>query len=257
VQQRSHNGHDNRAELARIREHWENEKTVSIKDKNLQELERECIVDELRKLRPRLLVDLGCGDCSDTVYYCNYASVVHAYDYSSTMLQKASRFHRDNLLLKELNILDQDIDVKADAVITKRCLINLGNFENQKMAIKKIYNSLNGDGYYLMLECSYDGLNTLNGYRKLMGLQAIEPSFHNVYFNWNELREYVDRLYVVEKTGYFSLYYFFTRFYNQLIDDTDYKKFDSIAKRLHKSLGMFHDVQIGAQFFMMLRKKEP
>lgn len=77
---------------------------------------------------------------------------IYAYDYSKSMLTKASKNIKDkkNITLSELDILKDDITTKADVALTKRMLINLGSFENQK----KIHN----DGYFIMLETSIDGL---------------------------------------------------------------------------------------------------
>ena len=60
------------------------------------------------------------------------------------MLEKASKVLSDaeNISLSNLDIIEDQLDQKSDVVITKRMLINLGSFQNQKNAIKKIYDSL-------------------------------------------------------------------------------------------------------------------
>ena len=80
-------------DLEVIRRHWEDESTVSLKDLCLRELERKAIMDRLARYRPASVLDIGCGDCSDTVYYTQYADRVLACDYSETMLKRAGQ-HR-------------------------------------------------------------------------------------------------------------------------------------------------------------------
>jgi hypothetical protein len=243
-------------DLKAIKEHWSKEETVSLKDKYLQELERSYILEEIKKINPKLIADIGCGDCSDTIHYCKYAEMVYAYDYSTVMLKKTAEYKCENLQLKELDFINQNIDVQVDLVITKRCLINFGSFENQKKAIEKIYDSLNKDGYYLMLECSYEGLNNLNRYREVMKLRKIEEPAHNVHFNMEELKSFVERSFHVKKISFFPTYYFLTRVYNQLIDGRNYEKYDFIAKEICDNLDLFNNRNIGPQFMMVLQRRD-
>ena len=56
-------------ELNAVKEHWEDINTVSLKDNNLQLLERRTILDFIDRTRKNTLKDIGCGDGSDTVSF--------------------------------------------------------------------------------------------------------------------------------------------------------------------------------------------
>lgn len=241
--------------LGLIKEHWESEETVSLRDVNHKELEKLSIIECLKKLKGGSLIDIGCGDTSDTVCYCDYVNDVCGFDYSDTMLRKAKEVSKDRIRVSRLDLLEDDISLKADIVTTKRFMVNLGNFENQKRAILKIYDCLNKDGYYLMLECCIDGLNNLNTMRQRVGLGEIEEPFHNTYFELNELTGFVSNHFYIEKVKYFSTYCFLTRVYNHLLEQDIVKKFDDVAKAIHLSFDLLGADIVGPQFLMVLRKK--
>jgi len=243
--------------LKDIKEHWEKKETVSLKDLNLQLLERKVIIDFIKKSNKSTLKDIGCGDGSDTIHFSKYVDQVYAYDYSSAMINKAS----SNLSsigttnLSKLDVINDKIEQMSDLVITKRVLINLGNFENQKKAIKKIHNSIENNGYFIMLETSSDGLKNLNNYRRKFNLEAIPEPFHNTLFNLDELKFFLERYFVIEEVKYFSTYFFLTRVYNFLLDN-DHYKYDTVARSIAEcNVNLFNSEIIGPQFCMLLRKK--
>jgi len=244
-------------DLDLIKEHWEKEETVSLKDRNLKELERLAIVKWLEKLEGKALADIGCGDASDTLYYCDYIEDVWGFDYSKSMLRKAKEITKGKVKLARFDIIKEDLENKFDIITTKRCLINLGNFNNQKNSIQKIHDSLNPGGYYIMLECSMDGLLNLNTMRQQLNLEHISEPFHDVYFDMNNLTQFLKNLFHVESLETFSTYYFLTRIYNHLLDIDEKKlhEYDSIAKKMHQNLSVFGSHILGPQFLYVLRKK--
>ena len=245
-------------DLGIVKAHWENKDTVSLRDQNLRELEQNIIIEYLKSINKKSLNDIGCGDAGDTVRFSKYIDNIYDYDYSKSMLTKASKNIKDkkNITLSELDILKDDITTKADVALTKRMLINLGSFENQKKAIKKIHNSIHNDGYFIMLETSIDGLNNLNYFRKKVNLSEIPEPYHNTLFELNELKNYLQEFFVIEDIKYFSMYYFFTRIYNQMLDNTDMTKYDVIAKEISAlGIDLFDNKIIGPQFCILLKKK--
>ena len=246
-------------ELNAVKEHWEDVKTVSLKDNNLQFLERRTILDFIERTKKNTLKDIGCGDGSDTIFFAEKFNKVFAYDYSSTMLEKASKVLSDaeNISLSNLDIIEDQLDQKSDVVITKRMLINLGSFQNQKNAIKKIYDSLEDDGYLIMLETSVDGLEKLNYYRKKFDLHDIPKPFHNTLFVLDELKFFVEEFFIIEDISFFSTYYFLTRIYNPLLNESNYMEYDEKAKNIAiQNLNLFSSQEIiGPQFCMLLKKK--
>ena len=108
---------------------------------------------------------------------------------------------------------------KYDTIITKRTLINLGNFNNQKDSILKIHNALTKNGYYIMLECSLDGLESMNSIRKSFSLDSIKMPYHNFHFNMNELLSFLNKYFEVSYKQYFSDYFYLTRIIGHLISN--------------------------------------
>lgn len=248
----------NEKDLNVIKQHWEDMDTVSLKDKNLQYLERKTIIEFIQRTNKKVLKDIGCGDGSDTIHFADQVEKVYAYDYSSAMLTKAKKTLNDtnNVSLDHLDILQDSIDQKSDIAITKRMLINLGNFENQKNAIEKIYNSLEDNGYYIMLETSTNGLSNLNDLRKKLDLEEIPEPFHNTLFELETLKAFLEEYFIIEDIKYFSTYFFLTRVYNVTLNEDNIFKFDENAKLItDNEIELFEDKIIGPQFCMLLKKK--
>lgn len=249
----------NEKDLSKVKEHWEEENTVSLKDENLRILEQNIIIENLKKINKKTLKDIGCGDAGDTIEFSKYIDNVYAYDYSKAMLKKASRniAEVDNIKLSELDILNNQLEQKSDVVVTKRMLINLGNFDNQKKAIHKIYDSIEDDGYFIMLETSIEGLENLNKLRTNATLPSIPAPHHNTLFKLEELKSYLMEYFIIEDIKYFSSYYFFTRVYNQMLKNDDMQKYDVVAKDISLcGFDLFPDEQVGPQFCMLLKKKQ-
>jgi len=240
-----------------IKKHWENIKTDSLKDKNLQIVERSAIIDYLKNLKVDALADIGCGNCEDTVYFSKYAKSVDAFDYSEKMIKDANKVVADgkvkNINIAKLDLITDRIIHSYDTVVTKRSLINLGNFDNQKKAIKKIHKSLNENGHFLMLECSTDGLANMNSIRKLFFLDEIAMPFHNYHFVMDQLLEFLKSYFKVVSWRYFSDYFFLTRFVGPLVEKNEPYKYDHLFKEL--SSVQVIEKQIGPQFLLLLKKK--
>ena len=245
--------------LNEVKKHWEDINTISLKDSNLQLLERSVILDYIERTKKHTLKDIGCGDGSDTIFFAKKFDKVFAYDYSSAMLEKASIVlkNANNISLSKLDIIDDKLNEKSDVVITKRMLINLGSFQNQKNAIKKIYDSIEDEGYLIMLETSVDGLDNMNLYRDKFNLPNIPKPFHNTLFVLEDLKNFVEELFVVEDISFFSTYFFLTRVYHPLTNENDYKKNDENAKNISiNNFNLFSKKEIiGPQFCMLLKKK--
>ena len=242
-------------ELNKVKEHWEDSKTVSLKDGNLQELERFSILEALKRIgKVNKLADIGCGDGIDTICWRQYAQKVHGYDYSTVMLKKARKLSKGKVKFHSLDILSEMPKEKYDVIVTKRCLINLGTFENQKKAVMKICRNLNPGGHYIMLESCSEGLNNLNIMRLKANLQPLKVPFHNKYFDLGELIAFLKPAFDIEETKNFSTYYFLTRVYNQVLDKDKFAPFDKVAKNFHIDFNLFGSTIIGPQFLMDLKK---
>ena len=247
----------NEKDLTIIKNHWENPETESLKDKNLQLVERSAIIEQLEKIKISRLADIGCGNCEDTIFFSNYANLVDAFDFSEKMIKEAintiTASKTEKINVAKLDLINDQILNSYNTIITKRTLINLGNFKNQKKAIQKIHNSLVKNGYYIMLECSLDGLDNMNSIRKNFSMEKIPMPFHNYHFVIEKLLEFTENLFEVVIKRYFSDYFFLTRIVGPLLNNKDPYKHDSTFKEL-SNLKLINK-HIGPQFLLVLRKK--
>jgi len=131
------------------------------------------------------VLELGCGNAymlerlAETWPNTSFFGM----DFSLDMLQAARRRAAVKSTLRgdarALPIGDQSVD----AVFTERCLINILSWPGQQSALEEIARVLRPGGTYLMIECFTDGLELNNRARTECGLDALEPAFHNRYFD--------------------------------------------------------------------------
>ena len=92
-------------------------------------------------------------------------------------------------------------DESFDLVYTERCLINILNWEGQKVAIQEIWRLLRPMGYCLLIECFTDGMACLNQARKECGLPVLSEAHHNRYLDKEAFFEFVGRMFTVLRPG--------------------------------------------------------
>lgn len=215
----------------KIKNHWNNrardfarradgEMGDTLYDENLRTLEIQNISKYLRDgLR---VLDIGCGNGYSTIRFAStYRIEIDGMDYSEEMVRNA------HLLLEKKkaevlggvrflqgNVLEPNatLDATYDAVITERCLINLGSWENQRAAIRNIHRYLKPGGRFLMLEGFHDNLEALNAVRARYDLPPINVVWHNVFFRKDAFEKEVSALFDIEATdNYGSTYMLISR----------------------------------------------
>lgn len=99
-----------------------------------------------------------------------------------------------------------------DYAITERCLINLGSYAIQYQAFIEIMSFLKPGGCYLMIESFVQGLERTNELRTLLGLERIDPPWHNVFMDENLMPQWInERNALVKIVPFSSTYYFLSR----------------------------------------------
>lgn len=202
-----------------VREYWEEPTTISIIDENLHQLEIETVCRYLKSTDE--LVDIGCGDGKATVVYAQKVKQCTAYDHSNFLRKKAAaevkRSGLKNTTIKAGDILKmKKIPEKPDIIVTQRLLINLADSNEQKEAIENIYNMLKPGGLYIMIENTNDAYLALNQMRHQVGLEPIPIHWHNLFFDYNQLMEFLKDKFQLLNSHNFGLYYFLTRVYSQM-----------------------------------------
>ena len=172
------------------------------------------------------VLEFGCGngilsrELSRAYRFQSYVGV----DYSSSMVAECQRGVEGDFVGKPPdyhtgNVLTYRPRRPVDYVLTDRCLINLGNHEQQVKALINIHGCLNEGGTFLMAECSKLSLANLNAARKKYSLPPIPERWHNSYLNEGRLLKDIRSYFTLDTVDSFnSSYFLISRTLNACID---------------------------------------
>lgn len=199
-------------------EYWEDPKNVSIIDKNLHKIE---IALASQYLKPTdTIVDIGCGDGEATIQYARKVKACIGIERSNFLrnlaTKAASKAGLNNITLKKGDILTLRVKEKFDVVITQRLLINLLSWKEQQKSLVNIYNFLKPGGLYIMIENTSDSFCALNEMRADVGIPPIPQHWHNRFFDYPKLENFLEGKFQILKVWDLGLYYFLTRVYTQM-----------------------------------------
>lgn len=183
------------------------------------------LLEVLAIIEPSAILDVGCGNGFSTleIAKANPGAIVIGIDLSEKMIDEAKKaaegvsnvsfFTGDVLSISRHHALQQ---IRFDAVISTRCLINLSNWEEQKLAILQMRKLLDRAGSLILIENITDGLRKLNTLREKVGLKPIEQRWHNFYIPEDDFSAFMTessgkifKLAQVENIG--NLYYVISR----------------------------------------------
>ena len=245
-----------------VKEYWKDPQTISLRDENLRLLEQRLIEKHLEPTES--LLEIGCGDCVNTLNYSRNSQSTLAMDYSWAMLKKAKvrlaqngsgRIH----LINGDFVFLRALKTKFHTIISQRCLINLSGWEKQKEALFIILEKLCEQGTFLMLETTLQGLQKLNHLRHKVGLPPIPRPWHNQNFDLPRLLDFLEGYFRVEEMRDFSLYFLNTRVLSPLLElapgSPESNRMDTAARELAEVVGASAIQGIGPQIFLKLRKK--
>jgi len=193
----------------KIKEYWEDPDTRSLIDVNLRSLESGIVK---LYLKPEVeIIDIGCGDGSSTFEYGSYVKRCLGIERSNHLLSRAqenmAKKGRPNITFAVGDIMDLSrFAENFDLAITQRVLINLTSWELQKKAIENVRSVLKPGGLYVMIENTYEGHNSLNDFRKSVGLKEISIHWHNLYFHHADLIDFLSTRFTLIRHHTFDLY---------------------------------------------------
>lgn len=181
-------------------------------DQHYRKLEIESILRVMANMANDHVLDVGCGNGHTTFEICSkfpHASVI-GVDFSKEMIRQARLTVAAND--GKFNVDFEEADVLAlsrtkgimpgefDVVISTRCLINLANWEEQKIGILEMRKMLAPGGRLILVENFQEGLDNLNSIRKALSLPEIKTRWHNQYLPMAKFKEFLNN-------GLFSLEY--------------------------------------------------
>ena len=139
---------------------------------------------------------------------------------------------------------------KFNAVYSQRCLINLTSSDEQRDAVQSVAGILEPNGVYIMIECSIEGGERTNAIRSQLGLERIEPPWHNLFLHENEVASWgTDDLKLEKMIHISSTYHMLSRIvYAKLAADKgETLRYDSdinlLAAKLPRDIGEFGPVK--------------
>ncbi|MBI3793724.1 MAG: class I SAM-dependent methyltransferase [Nitrospinae bacterium] len=250
---------DTSKKLEVTKEHWENPQVVSLKDANLRSIEINSITSALKKHAAgrewSSLADFGCGDGFDTQQYSKLAKKTVGFDYSSEMLSRASKLQGDTLKFQKLDLISGDVFGTYDAVVTKRFVINLGDWAIQSKCLKKIAGAIEPGGIFCLLECYRSGLENVNSHRVKAGLPPLVEPYHNTYMDFDKVLGLMSGDFSVVETRDFSTYFYLTRCVAPFVMGENAFDFDEKMRLLAESDDVLQGSGIGPQRLVCFKRK--
>lgn len=160
---------------------------ATLRETHLREVEVRTMMTKIGQERPGRVMDVGCGNGWSTKQYARAFPDVEfvGVDFSAVMISHARADAPYNCHFFEGDVLDAGTlgEGSFDLVITQRCVQNLPSWELQRRAIANLLSKRSRGGAVMMMECSKDGVEQLNGLRRFFGLaeiEGIEP-WHNAF----------------------------------------------------------------------------
>jgi SAM-dependent methyltransferase len=234
-----------------LRAYWEDPGVVSIIDRNLHKLEMDTVSRHL--LPTDRLADIGCGDGEATIHYAARVQRCVGFEPSNHLRAKAieagEKSGLANLSFRAGDILEmREKTGEFDVVVSERMLINLASWEEQTQALRNIHGILERGGRAILVENTNDAFLALNDVRAKVGLPPIPQHWHNRFFDYDELMNFLAGKFQLLKTYDFGFYYLLTRVFVQMfasfagygadaVKDPIFEKADSAARVLFEQFG--------------------
>jgi ubiquinone/menaquinone biosynthesis C-methylase UbiE len=166
-------------------------------DQHYRKLEVEAILRVVGALKHDTILDVGCGNGFTTFKMAKKfpEAEITGVDFSESMIDEANKLVAPNTDFSVGNILSLSRGEgvrgrKYDVVLSTRVLINLANWEEQKVGILEMRKMLTPDGRLVLVENIKDGLDNLNSIRAGVGLPPISVRWHNKYIPQGELQKF-------------------------------------------------------------------
>lgn len=213
------------------------EDLITHRDRNQRLLE----IQVLSKYLPagQRILDVGCGNGFSTAIFAKSAAEIVGIDYSPAMIERAKtnfggmpNVHFELQDLLSLTFAQSSFDL----VISQRCLINLGTWDNQQKAIANIAKVLKPGGYFFLQEGTKQGRARLDETREQLGLSRMPSVPFNLDFDEETLWPYIRRHFDIVEVRRFGLYDLISRVVHPLLvspSEPQYEaKINDVARRL-------------------------
>ena len=211
------------------------------------------------------VLDVGCANGYSTFFYLKKKPLhITGVDFANNMILNA------NIAAKKLNVESivkfevgdiRNLDFPNstfDVSYTTRVLINLPNWEEQKLGIDELIRVTKEGGRVILSEAFYEPLVLLNSLRQLVQLPPLVEHDFNRYIKKIKLEDYlIKKGYDFECIDMSSIYYLGSRFLRELVTNPgDYKGYSNpINKLFYEIEKEFSGGGFGIQQIYLLYKK--
>ena len=181
-------------------------------DKNLVALEDEFVYSVLKKLKPKSLLDIGCGNGQRTVRFSKFVKgKTLGIDFSENMIKQCKPV-KEKVSFECVNA--SEITGKFDVIVSCRCMINILSKNKQLQQFKIIHDRLNKNGSLIIVEGSKQGYSRMNALRKKFKLDHIKVVWHNLALDEDFLFPKISKIFKTKQINRLGMYYFLTRVIN-------------------------------------------
>lgn len=170
-------------------------------DTHYRALEIDRILGVLNSMKRDTILDVGCGNGFATRKLAKKfpEAMLTGVDFSEAMIEQAmvSVIPNTEFFVGDVLSLSRNkhlIGQQFDVVLSTRCLINLANWEEQKIGILEMRKMLTPDGHLILVENVQEGLDNLNALRKAQGLDPIQVHWHNKYLPQPKVQEFFSEI---------------------------------------------------------------
>ena len=197
------------------------------------------------------LLDVGCGAGYTTRLLAPLVREAVGVDYSESMIERARASAGQKTLTFEVS------DVMSlqpgtprtsgppgtslgvfDVAVSSRCLINLAGWPEQQHALRNIAGMLKPGGRFLFLEGLADGRDGLNRMRVASGLEPMPKVWHNVDFVEEQLRAFLEPLFIIRERRHFGVYDFVARIVHPLLVAPDAPQYEARINEIGARLAL-------------------
>jgi ubiquinone/menaquinone biosynthesis C-methylase UbiE len=220
-----------RLSVEQIRSYWRDQALLHGQSHSASWSDRMVIEMEIREISKHLsngdqVLDIGCANGFATLQYASRKSItIKGLDYVPEMIEQARLSLQNSPSLAgtvDFEVGDitalNEMPAKFDKVIVTRVIINLGDWERQKTALRQCARILKPGGLLLLSEATVQGWTRLNEFRREWGLPAIEMPPFNLYIDESRVLEVVQpELELVELANFASTYYVASRVLKPLL----------------------------------------
>lgn len=195
----------------------------------------------LMNIRGRVL-NAGCGSGYETLYSSSRTGFAVGVDFSEKMIEIAKRLERDNVIFRIGDVLNLEKIVEEfgtfDSVTTRRLLINLCSWSDQKKVLEEFRKCLKPDGCLILIEATNEGYHNLNTLRYKLGIPEIKIASYNHLIPLKKFNSLMEKNWTLADEDTMSTYYFLTRVFYPLIEEPKYGSyFARKAALLQRTIG--------------------